>query len=183
MTSSDVIARRTGSPTGTCKRVDLAGAVRVLRLPHPLLGDDMDFHRVAGRRERGKSRRGRPEAGEEKKKERRRGPADLEIALDPFGKGSALGRRASPVAHGEDDEAADHDQRDNSRKPDQPEIDEVGVGGLGGGLLGKETEGASSTVARREAAGGGAALSPRSRRQPRASRRPRRSSVARTAEL
>jgi hypothetical protein len=42
----------------------------------------MDFHGVAGRRERGKARRGCPETGEDKKKERRRSPTDLKIALD-----------------------------------------------------------------------------------------------------
>ena len=33
------------------KRVDLARAVRVLDLPHPLLGDNVDLHRVARRQE------------------------------------------------------------------------------------------------------------------------------------
>ena len=49
MTSCEVMTRRTGWPTGTCSSLISRGAVRVLGLPHPLLGDDVDLERVLGR--------------------------------------------------------------------------------------------------------------------------------------
>ena len=81
--------------------VDLARAVRMLRLPHPLLGDDVDFERVLGRRERGRS----AELAHQKIKRNRSSVATVQPISTSRLRIPAVGRvgvRAAPVAHGEE---------------------------------------------------------------------------------
>ena len=60
MTSSEPMISFTGRPTGTCSSLISRCPSMCCDLPHPLLADDVDFHRAVGRRASGGRRPARP---------------------------------------------------------------------------------------------------------------------------
>ena len=61
MTSSDVMISFTGAADRHVQLVDLALAVEVLELPHPLLADDVDVQRLVGRARHREEHAGAPD--------------------------------------------------------------------------------------------------------------------------
>ncbi len=77
---------------GNVERIDFARAVGMLKLPHPLLGDDVDFHRILRHVELlGVERGGEPEHEDEDEQGGDR-PADLDLARQFLGHRPPLGR-------------------------------------------------------------------------------------------
>ena len=90
---------RTGVSTGTCSALISRAPLGMLGLPHPLLGDDVDFElvrRVARRRGR------QPPTNHQKMKIARNmvrgGPADLDLAAQHLRQRPARRRRAPAIA-------------------------------------------------------------------------------------
>ena len=132
------------------KRVDLSRAVRVLDLPHPLLGDNVDLHRVAWRQKLRHFVRPGPPKQHQESEQSGAGPSDLEFMLDERRQGSALGGRAAPIADRENDNEGE-DEKDNSAGYcEQREIERVGLRREGRGLTRQERDHARSLAPARD---------------------------------
>ena len=121
------------------QHVDLARAAWVLKAPHPLLGDDVDFQRILWRSECGKLIGGGPPEEKQKREQRRHRPADLDFMALALRHLAARRARTAVVEreknHDEPGYQRDHQARYNGKQIEQVIDPNRIIGGLGGELV------------------------------------------------
>ena len=116
ITSSEVSVSFTGTPDRHVQLVDLALAGHVLDLPHPVLADHVDLHRVLGRH----ARHGEEELRAPDEDRPSTMPSGMSVqvsssASEPWMAGGRSSSRAAAVADGEDDDQGRDEQRRRTR--------------------------------------------------------------------
>jgi len=122
------------------QRVDLARAVRMLELPHPLLADGVDLHGASFRRlldVEVADRRPREDADPQKRRNHHPGRLQQHVAGGRIG---PIRPRTAPVADGKVQDGDNHASGKQQAQRDQHEVDQVDVGGYRRGLIRKERE-------------------------------------------
>ena len=119
------------------QHVDLARAVGMLDLPHPLLRDNVDLHRSGRRKKLIDLVGARPPEQHQEGEQRGGRPADLEFVLDERRQRAARRGRAATIADGEDDDEREDEKRDRARYRNEREIERVRLRREARGLLGK----------------------------------------------
>ena len=94
------------------KRIDLVLSARMLRLPHPLLADNIDVHRIGRRVVDSEVQQRSPDKHDQKERQRNDGPGRLEQSRTFY-----LNRNRMPLLPIADRETKDEDS--NKRQADQ----------------------------------------------------------------
>src|SRR5579872_3124178 len=112
----DDVLRRHDEPNRLVHRnvqaVDLAHSVGMLKLPHPLFRDDVDFRPRTRRKELRDLVRPRPPEKEKESEHGRGRPADFELMLHEWRQRAARRLRTAPVAKGEKDDQEENESDD-----------------------------------------------------------------------
>jgi hypothetical protein len=117
--------------------VDFALALRVLRLPHPLLADDEDLHRARGRPVHIEENLGAPGEHHHRDAKRNERPQQLERQRT-VNRGADLAVVAAAVLDRESNDQPGDQEREERRYRHHEEIDGVDLRGLRRRLLRKE---------------------------------------------
>ena len=124
----DHVLGRHDQPDGTPDRhvqlVDLALPVQVLELPHPLLADDVDVHRLVGRPRHREEHAGAPDEDHHRDEERDDRPGQLEHQA-AVNRGADARRRSSLEANCVKDDESGDEQREEHRDGDQEKVERV----------------------------------------------------------
>ena len=137
MTSSDAMISFTGRPTGTCSSLISRAPSHVLQLPHPLLADDVDFHRARGRTGHVEEDLRAPDEHHHRDAERDERP-DSSSGIEPWMASPTSSVVLAVVLDREDDDQHRDQQGEERRHGDEKEVQRVDLRRLLGRLLRKE---------------------------------------------